>query len=383
MEINTDFAARTLVRFAETPWVGSPAPGSNARCSTGSAARWPAPPPSSVSPPAPPCRPYPRRGREYLVLEGTFQDEKRRLSPQAPTSATRPPRATPPPPPRAPRSSSSSTSSTPADRTPVTARTDEARLLFGQCRGGEVRIRILTPFEELRLDATGGAEILLLDGGITEGGDTLASWDWLAAARRHAPADRRPPRCQALDQGGHLAARPPPPPHSWTRAHRRRHNGDRATPEGTRWSTSPPSCLDQQVGKIDPIVRSLIRHGFLQAPDVPVGVPQPAGHDRHLTPLINPHLFHPPLPTSSTRASCGEQLDHIRSLSLTRGESTLDARATPSTASARCSRPPSWTGSRASACPLRAGKEGRPVRAHLRGQMAPRSCSGRSPRWPC
>lgn len=212
MEINTDFAARTLVRFDDTPWVGSPSAGVERKMLDrigGEVAR--ATSLVRFAPGSAFSAHTHGGGEEYLVLEGTFQDE----SGDFPTgSYVRNPPTTR----HTPAAAEGATifvklhQFDPADRTPVTARTDEARLLFANAEE-EVRIRILAPGEDLRLDASGGAEILLLDGEITEQGDTLAPWDWLRLPPGSTPLVTAGPHGAKLwTKTGHLSARPPAAP---------------------------------------------------------------------------------------------------------------------------------------------------------------------------
>jgi quercetin dioxygenase-like cupin family protein len=212
MEINTDFAARTLVRFAETAWVGSPSAGVERKMLDrigGEVARA-----TSIVRFAPGSAFSAHThggGEEYLVLEGTFQDESGDFP--AGSYVRNPPTTR-----HTPAAAEGATifvklhQFDPADRTPVTARTDAARLLFVNAEE-EVRIRVLTPGEQLRLDAAGGAEILLLDGEITEGGDTLAAWDWLRLPPGATPLITAGAQGARLwTKTGHLAARPPAAP---------------------------------------------------------------------------------------------------------------------------------------------------------------------------
>ncbi|ROU01238.1 cupin domain-containing protein [Histidinibacterium lentulum] len=212
MEINADFTARTLVRFADAPWTPSPSPGVERKMLDrigGEVARA-----TSLVRFAPGSAFAPHThggGEEYLVLEGTFQDESGDYP--AGSYVRNPPTSR-----HTPAAAEGATifvklhQFDPSDRTPVHERTDEARLLFANAEE-EVRIRILTPHEELRLDASGGAEIFLLDGAVTEAGDTLAPWDWLRLPPGSTPLIAAGPHGAKLwTKTGHLSARPPAAP---------------------------------------------------------------------------------------------------------------------------------------------------------------------------
>ncbi len=182
MRINADFSRRVLVKFDETDWVPSPMPGVERKmldrigeevARATSIVRYA--PGSAFSPHTH------DGGEEYLVLDGTFCDEQgafpvgsyvrnpptSRHTPSAPDGATILVKLH---------------QFDPADRTEVhvdSAAEDAARLpLFSDDRE-DVAIERWAPGARVTLDARGGMEIFVLEGGIEEGGDSLGRWDWL------------------------------------------------------------------------------------------------------------------------------------------------------------------------------------------------------------
>lgn len=189
MHLNADFTQRALVRFDQTDWTPSPMPGVErkmldrigdevARATT--IVRFA--PGSAFSPHTH------DGGEEYLVLDGTFQDEDGDFPAGAyvrnpPTSSHRP---------------AAAEGATilvklhqfdPADRTLV--QLDPAAQVWTP-EGPGVAVAALhsdaretvvlerwAPGALRRLDATGGLEIFVLDGGFDEAGETLGRWDWL------------------------------------------------------------------------------------------------------------------------------------------------------------------------------------------------------------
>ena len=189
MRVNADFDQRTLVRFDQTNWVASPMPGVDrkmldrigdevARATT--IVRYA--PGSAFS-----AHTH-DGGEEYLVLDGTFQDEDGDFP--AGTYVRNPP----------------TSSHTPAARDGATilvklhqfdrhdrkhvhidselARwTDIAagveRLELHRDAREAVRMERWQPGTRREIDATGGLEIFVIAGSLTEGNDTLKAWDWL------------------------------------------------------------------------------------------------------------------------------------------------------------------------------------------------------------
>ena len=98
---------------------------------------------------------------------------------------------------------------------------------------------------------------------------------------------------------------------------------------------------------IDPIVRSLIDTDFyklLMCQSIFRG-----RRDTVVTFSLINRSKHIPLADLVDEGELREQLDHVRSLSLTRGESTW-LRGNTFSASVRCSAPISWSGSKECAC---------------------------------
>jgi quercetin dioxygenase-like cupin family protein len=209
MRINADFSARVLVRFADTDWVASPAPGvarkmldrigdevaratSLVRFAPGSA-----------------FAPHTHDGgEEYLVLEGVFQDE----SGDYPTgSYVRNPPTTR----HRPAARDGATilvklhQFDPDDRTEVheTLATDGRReqVLHRDAREA-VRMEVWTPGQAVAMDVPGGLELFVLEGALTESGDAMGRWDWLRlppGGRLQAVAG--PDGARLWTKSGHLA----------------------------------------------------------------------------------------------------------------------------------------------------------------------------------
>lgn len=189
MRLNADFSQRTLVRFADSDWVASPMPGVErkmldrigaevARATT--IVRFA--PGSAFS-----AHTH-DGGEEYLVLEGTFQDEDGDFP--VGSYVRNPP----------------TTSHTPAardgatilvklhqfdadDRTQVQIDTRAADwpetapgvrgLPLHSDAWETVSMEHWAPGTARRIDAPGGLEVFVLDGTLRDGGDALSRWDWL------------------------------------------------------------------------------------------------------------------------------------------------------------------------------------------------------------
>ena len=214
MEINADFSQRVIMHFAETPWVASPAHGVERKMLDrigGEVAR--ATTIVRFAPGSAFAAHTHDGGEEYIVLDGTFQDETGDFG--AGSYVRNPPTSR-----HTPAAAEGATifvklhQFDPEDRTEVHARTDAAGPLF---KNGEEAVEVLelAGGEVRALDASGGLELLVLEGSVSEGDDTLGAWDWL----------RLPPGSQGqakagLDgarlwlKSGHLAARPPQAPGS-------------------------------------------------------------------------------------------------------------------------------------------------------------------------
>lgn len=182
MRINADFTKRVAVHFEETPWVQSPAPGVErkmldrigeevARATT--IVRFA--PGSAFS-----AHTH-DGGEEYLVLDGVFQDE---LGDFPVGSYVR----NPPTSRHTPAASDGAVilvklhQFDPADRTQVQINTaisgDPVQPLFHDANE-EVRIETWAPGSVVEIDAEGGLEVFVIDGGFSETGEDFASWDWL------------------------------------------------------------------------------------------------------------------------------------------------------------------------------------------------------------
>lgn len=189
MRVNAEFDRRTLVRFAENDWVASPMPGVErkmldrigeevARATT--IVRFA--PGSAFS-----AHTH-DGGEEYLVLEGTFQDEDGDFPVGA--YVRNPPTTS-----HTPAAQDGATilvklhqfdladrtqvqiDSTQAKWAPV-ATGVEALSLHSDARETVVMER-WAPGTERQIDASGGLEILVIEGAVSEGGDDLTRWDWL------------------------------------------------------------------------------------------------------------------------------------------------------------------------------------------------------------
>lgn len=217
MKINADFSSRAVVRFDENGWVPSPMPGVErkmldrigeevARATT--IVRFA--PGSAFS-----AHTH-DGGEEYLVLDGTFQDEDGDFPVGA--YVRNPP----------------TTSHTPAardgvtilvklhqfdpdDRTQVHVDTKTATwsapvdgvstLPLHRDSREEVRMVHLAPGTDTIIDATGGLELLVIEGRLTESGETLDRWDWLRLpVDSTLRAKAGPDGTQVWVKTGHLAA---------------------------------------------------------------------------------------------------------------------------------------------------------------------------------
>lgn len=189
MRVNADFEARTIVRFEESEWVPSPIKGVErkmldrigeevARATT--IVRFA--PGSAFS-----AHTH-DGGEEYLVLEGTFQDEDGNFP--VGSYVRNPPTSS-----HTPAAQDGATILVKlhqfdlADRIKVQIDSDKA-----DWTEGEEGVEMLALHKDAResvvmerwapgttrvLDASGGMELFVVAGNLTEGGDALARWDWL------------------------------------------------------------------------------------------------------------------------------------------------------------------------------------------------------------
>jgi anti-sigma factor ChrR (cupin superfamily) len=189
MRVNADFERRTLVRFGDTDWVASPVQGVErkmldrigeevARATT--IVRFA--PGSAFSPHTH------DGGEEYLVLEGTFQDEDGDFP--AGSYVRNPPTSS-----HTPAAQDGATILVKLhqfdlqDRTQVQINTNTSdwsstapgvnTIQLHKDEREEVSIERWAPGTSRRLDASGGLEIFVIDGALTESDDTLSRWDWL------------------------------------------------------------------------------------------------------------------------------------------------------------------------------------------------------------
>ncbi|MVO17417.1 cupin domain-containing protein [Parasedimentitalea huanghaiensis] len=182
MRINADFEQRAVVRFADTPWVPSPAAGVErkmldrigeevARATT--IVRFT--PGSSFD-----AHTH-DGGEEYLVLEGEFQDETGNFPVGA--YVRNPPTSR-----HTPAASKGAVilvklhQFDPADRLTVhvdsDASNDPVVALF-EDESEQVSIETWEPGQRISRLAPSGMEVFVLEGGCREGDDFLSRWDWL------------------------------------------------------------------------------------------------------------------------------------------------------------------------------------------------------------
>ena len=189
MRVNADFDQRTLVRFDRNDWVASPVPGVDrkmldrigdevARATT--IVRFA--PGSAFS-----AHTH-DGGEEYLVLDGTFQDEDGDFP--IGSYVRNPPTSS-----HTPAAQDGATILVKlhqfdlADRVQVQIDSDKAdwtqtaegieTLLLHKDAREEVLMERWAPGTIRTLDASGGLEIFVIEGALTEGGDSLNRWDWL------------------------------------------------------------------------------------------------------------------------------------------------------------------------------------------------------------
>lgn len=215
MRVNADFDSRTLVRFDETDWVPSPSSGVErkmldrigneiARATT--IVRFA--PGSAFS-----AHTH-DGGEEYLVLEGTFQDEKGDFPKGA--YVRNPPTSS-----HTPAAQDGATILVKlhqfdlADRTQVHIDSTQADWTKAESGRGTlplhadaretVSLERWAPGTTHALDASGGLEVFVIEGSFAETEDTLSRWDWLrlpVGARFKATAG--PDGAQVWIKSGHL-----------------------------------------------------------------------------------------------------------------------------------------------------------------------------------
>ncbi|RBI69969.1 cupin [Roseovarius sp. TE539] len=215
MHLNADFSQRAVVRFAEGDWVASPMPGVRRRmldrigdevARATSIVRFD---PGSAFPPH-----THDGGEEYLVLDGIFQDENGDFP--AGSYVRNPPTSS-----HTPAAREGATilvklhQFDPDDRTQV--RVDSGRATWVQAAPGvnslllheDGRERVVmehwAPGTARNLDATGGLEVFVIAGGLSEGTETFGPWDWLRLPVGSAfDAEASPEGARVWIKTGHL-----------------------------------------------------------------------------------------------------------------------------------------------------------------------------------
>ena len=218
MNLNSDFGARATVHAAQLDWKPSPIPGVDRRMLDrigDEVARA-----TSIVRYAPHSHFSPHThggGEEFLVLDGVFQDEHGDYP--AGTYVRNPPTSR-----HTPGSEPGCTifvklwQFDPGDRTQL--RTDTSTLPFAAApsaagvelaplfeNAGEcVRLERWAPGVVIELFLPGGIELLVLDGGFTEGSEEFARYSWLRLpARSTFRATAGPQGCRLWVKSGHLA----------------------------------------------------------------------------------------------------------------------------------------------------------------------------------
>lgn len=182
MEINADFGSRVVVRFAESDWVPSPAPGVERKMLDrigGEVAR--ATTIVRFAPGSAFSAHTHDGGEEFIVLDGVFQDEHGDFG--VGSYIRNPPTSR-----HTPAAAEGATifvklhQFDPADRVEVRTRMPsdacKPQTLFSNAEE-EVTVTDLLPGTTHTVDARDGAEVFVLSGSVEEGGDTLGRWDWL------------------------------------------------------------------------------------------------------------------------------------------------------------------------------------------------------------
>ncbi|TMV08984.1 cupin [Ruegeria sediminis] len=180
MRINADFTKRAAVHFADTDWVKSPAAGVErkmldrigdevARATT--IVRFA---PGSAF-----AAHTHDGGEEFLVLDGVFQDETGHFP--AGSYVRNPPTSS-----HTPSAQDGATilvklhQFDPDDRTAVrlSLKASGNAALFKNARE-DVRVATWGPGEAVELDAVGGIEVFVIEGGFAEAEEDFSVWDWL------------------------------------------------------------------------------------------------------------------------------------------------------------------------------------------------------------
>jgi hypothetical protein len=217
MHVNADFTKRAVVHAAKLDWKASPMPGVERRMLDrigDEVARA-----TSIVRYAPRSQFSPHvhdGGEEFLVLEGVFQDEHGDFP--AGCYVRNPPQSR--------HTSGSKLGCTifvklwqfnPADRTHVRIDTNKMTLLDVKERDGvrlmplfkdareDVRVEQWAPGAAIEFDPDGGLELLVLEGGFTEGGETYLPQSWLRLPiGEHFSARVSREGCRVWVKEGHL-----------------------------------------------------------------------------------------------------------------------------------------------------------------------------------
>jgi anti-sigma factor ChrR (cupin superfamily) len=225
MNLNADFTARAAVHAARLPWVPSPIQGVERRMLDrigGEVARA-----TSIVRYAPGSRFAPHThggGEEFLVLEGTFQDEHGDFP--AGTYVRNPPTSR-----HTPGAAEGCTifvklwQFDPNDRTQLALNTATAPFTDLPHRPGiqsttlfqdaneHVTLEIWPAGAAITLPAPAGLELLVLAGAFTTAGETFAPQSWLRLPPGETlQAHAAPQGCQIWLKTGHLLNMPPAPP---------------------------------------------------------------------------------------------------------------------------------------------------------------------------
>src|SRR5260370_31384624 len=217
MNLNADFGARAAVHSARLDWIPSPIPGVDRRMldrmgDEAARASW-------IVRYAPGSHFSPHMhggGEEFLVLDGVFQDEHGDFP--AGSYVRNPPQSA-----HTPGSKRGCTvllrlwQFDLADRTHVRLDPNQMALLDVKERDGvklmplfkdaheDVRLEQWAPGASIELDPNGGLEVLVLEGGFREGGETNGSQSWLRLPiGAHLSARVASEGCRVWIKEGHL-----------------------------------------------------------------------------------------------------------------------------------------------------------------------------------
>ena len=223
MELNADFTKRVAMHADDIPWQASPMAGVSRRmldrigdevARATSIVRYD--PGSSFSPHVH------TGGEEFIVLDGVFQDEHGDFP--AGAYIRNPPQSR-----HTPGSEPGCTIMVklwqfdPADRTHVRVDMNKTGAVADAARPGvavtplfkddreDVRMEIWDAGADVAIEADGGAELFVLDGGFTEGGDTFRRHSWLRLPIGHGTSAKAGPNgAKVWIKSGHLRfVRPP------------------------------------------------------------------------------------------------------------------------------------------------------------------------------